>query len=142
MARYPMAGHSHIAVDDAAGTPRDLSPWIVEIEPLGRAISYVAITGLADPAQRVQAGPEPGQEFALYGIFDDTPAVGPDAVLAAIVGLVGTVSYGPAGRAPGQRKISGEFLCLSYQIMGRVDGPVRFTARFRQTGPVTLSVWP
>ena len=80
MARYPMAGHSHIEVDDAAGTPRDLSPWIVEIEPLGRA--------------------------------------------------------------PGQRKISGEFLCLSYQVMGRVDGPVRFIARFRQTGPVTLGVWP
>ena len=141
MAKYPMAGHSYIEVDDAGGTPRDLSAWVVEIEPLGRRVGYVEVTGLGEAAQRVQGGVEPGQEFALYGLFDDTPTLGPDAVLAGIVGLVGTVSYGPAGRSAGQRRISGEFLCLSYQAMGRVDGPVRFVARFRQSGAVGLGVW-
>ena len=141
MAKYPMAGHSYIEVDDAGGLPRNLSPYIAEIEPLGRAVSGVDVTGLKDAAQRTGAGPETAQEFALYGFFDDTPVSGPDATLAGIVGRIGTVSYGPAGNLAGQRKISGEFLCLSYQVFGRGDGPVRFQARFRQSGPVVFGVW-
>ena len=146
MAIYPVAGHSYIEVDDAGGVPRNLSPYIEEIEPLGRQVSFVDVTGLNDAVRRVIPGAEPAQEFSLYGVFDDTPVTGPDATLAGIVGLVGTVSYGPAGNAAGRRKVSGEFLCLSYQISGKLDGGqgdglVRFAARFRQSGPVTVGVW-
>ena len=141
MAKYPMAGHSYIEVDDAGGMPRNLSPYVAEIEPLGQAVAWVDVTGLKDAAQRTGVGPELAQEFALYGFFDDTPVTGPDAALAGIVGRIGTVSYGPAGGRKGQRKISGEFLCLSYQVFGRIEGPVRFQARFRQTGPAVFGVW-
>ena len=141
MAKYPMAGHSYIEVDDSGGVARNLSAYVEEIEPLGRLVSFQDVTGLNDGAQRVIAGPEPGQEFALYGLFDDTPTTGPDAVLSGIIGRAVNVSYGPAGGNTGQRKISGEFLCLGYQLRGRIDGPVRFVARFRQTGPVTVGVF-
>ena len=146
MAKYPVAGYSYIEVDDAGGIPRNLSPYIEEIEPLGRAVSFIDVTGLNDPAQRVIAGAEPAQEFSLYGIFDDTPAAGPDTTLAGIVGQAVTVSYGPAGKRAGRRKVTGEFLCLNYRITGKLDGGkgdglVRFTARFRQSGPVTVTVW-
>ncbi len=146
MAKYPVAGHSYIEIDDSEGIPRNLSPYIEEIEPLGRQVSFVDVTGLNDPTQRIIPGVEPAQEFSLYGVFDDTPVTGPDAVLAALVGQAVTVSYGPAGRRPGQRKVAGEFLCLGYQLTGKLDGGkgdglVRFIARFRQSGPITVTVW-
>ena len=146
MAKYPAAGHSYIEVDDAGGVPRNLSPYVEEVEPLGRQVSWRDVTGLNDEAPQVTAGTEPAQEFNLRGIFDDTPVSGPDAVLAGIIGRVVTVSYGPAGRQAGRRKITGEFLCLGYQVGGKAgpgagDGLVRFSARFRQSGAVVVTVW-
>jgi hypothetical protein len=78
MAKYPVAGNSYIEVDDAEGTPRDLSPYLEEIEPLGPEVSFLDVTGLNDTAQRVIAGVQSGREFALRGLFDDTAATGPD----------------------------------------------------------------
>ena len=146
MPRTPVAGNSYIEIDDSGGTTRNLSAWVEEVEPLGRQVSAVDVTALNDTSRQVVKGVEPVQEFTLRGLFDDTPVTGPDAVLAGIVGTVVTVAYGPAGNAAGQRKISGQFLCLSYQVGGRAEegrnpGPVRFTARFRQSGPVTLAIW-
>ena len=146
MAKAAAAGRSYIEVDDSGGTPRNLSNSVEEVEPLGRLISGLDITGLNDEARLVVPGIEPVQGFILRGLFDDTPVTGSDAVLAGIVGKVVTVSYGPAGNATGQRKISGEFLCLGYQLSGRAEtgrrvGMVRFDARFQQSGEVTLGVW-
>ena len=146
MPRVPVAGNSYIEIDDADGTPRNLSGCVEEVEAVGKQVSAVDVTGLNDRTRQVAAGPEPAQQFTLRGLFDDTPVTGSDAVLSGIVGQVVTVSYGPAGNAAGQRKITGEFLCLSYQVGARVEGseevaPVRFVARFQQSGPVTLGVW-
>lgn len=141
MPKYPMAAHTYLAVADAGGVSRNLAPYLSEIEPLGRQTGAVEVTALNDTARHFQPGIELPQDFAIYGYFDDTPVSGPDVVLAGIVGKISAISYGPAGRQPGQRKISGQFLCRSYQVFGRIDGPVRFTARFRQTGPVELGFW-
>lgn len=146
MPRVPVAGNSYIEIEDSGGVSRDLSPWVEEVEPLGPQVSAVEITALNDTSRRVTPGVEPVQEFVLRGLFDTTPLTGPDAVLAGIVGKAVTVAYGPAGKASGQRKISGDFLCLSYQVGGcsgeRLGvGLVRFIARFRQSGPVTLGTW-
>ncbi len=142
MAKYPVAGNSYIEIDDAGGTPRNLSPYVDEIEPLGQEISFLDVTGLNDAAQRVIAGPQLGQEFTLRGVFDDTATTGPDAVLSGIVGKIATVSYGPAGSSSGQRRITGEFLCLSYRGISRVKHQVRFAARFRQDDIISLNTWP
>ena len=146
MPRALVAGSSYIEIDDSRGVPRNLSAWVEEVEPLGRQVSAVDVTALNDTSRHAVKGVEPVQEFTLRGLFDDTPVTGPDAVLSGIVGTVVTVAYGPAGNAAGQRKISGQFLCLSYQVGGRAEegpnpGLVRFTARFRQSGPVTLATW-
>ncbi|MDE2779558.1 MAG: hypothetical protein OXI91_07785 [Chloroflexota bacterium] len=146
MAKAPVAGSSYIEVSDASGVARDLSSYVEAVEPLGQQVSALDVTGLNDESRRLAAGPEPVQEFTLRGLFDDTPVTGPDAVLAGIVGQVVTVSYGPAGRGSGQRRVTGRFLCLSYQVGGSVAegggaGLVRFAARFQQSGPVTLEVW-
>ena len=141
MAKYPVAGNSYLEVDDSAGTPRDLSSFVDEIEPLGAVVSFLDVTGLNDTAQRVISGVEFGQEFLLRGVFDDTVTTGPDAVLAGIVGKIGTVSYGPAGNGTGQRKLTGEFLCVEYQVISKVGSQVRFDARFKQDDAISISTW-
>ena len=146
MAKVPVAGRSYIEVDDADGVARNLSAFVEEVGPLGHLVSALDVTGLNDAARQVAPGIGPAQQFTLRGFFDDTPVTGSDAVLAGIVGKQVTVSYGPAGNGPGQRKVSGRFLCVSFQVGGRAQegrdvGLVRFEARFQQAGPVTLEVW-
>ena len=146
MAKAPVAGRSYIEITDVNGVARNLSACVEAVGPLGLLVAALDVTGLNDDARQLVAGLEPVQEFTLQGLFDDTPVTGPDAVLAGIVGQVVTVSYGPAGRGTGQRRVTGRFLCLSYQVSGSVAdgsrvGLVRFTARFQQSGPVTLDVW-
>ncbi len=141
MTGYASAGRSHVAVADAGGVLRDLSPWVERAGPLGKALSGRDVTGVNDTSARTAAGFAVAQEFTLAGRWDDTPGIGPDAVLAGIVGRSVSVQYGPAGRASGQRRVSGHFVCLSYRITSETGKPVRFEAAFRQDGPVELGTW-
>ena len=141
MTGYASAGRSYVAVADANGVMRDLSPWVERVGPLGRELSGRDVTGVNDAAARTAAGAEVAQEFTLSGRWDDTPGLGPDAALSGIVGRSVTVEYGPVGNGPGQRKVSGKFVCLSYRISSRAGEPVRFEARFRQDGAATLGTW-
>ena len=141
MTGYSSAGRSYVAVADAGGTMRDLSPWVERVGPLGRELGARDAAGVNDGAPRTAAGSELAQEFTLSGRWDDTPAIGPDAVLSGIVGRTVGVEYGPAGNGPGQRRVSGRFVCLSYRISSAAGEPVRFTAVFRQDGPASLGTW-
>lgn len=142
MTGYASTGRSYVAVADADGTMRDLSAWVERVGPLGQALVGRDVTGVNDAAARTAAGPAGAQEFTLSGRWDDAPGIGPDAVLSGVVGLSVAVEYGPLGNAPGQRRVSGRFVCLSYRIGSRAGEPVRFEVAFRQDGPVTLGVWP
>ena len=141
MTGYASAGRSYIAVADAGGALRDLSPWAERIGPLGRQLAAVDVTGVNDTAARTAAGAETAQELVIAGRWDDTPAIGPGATLAGIVGRSVMVQYGPAGNGTGQRRIGGRFVCLSYRVSSKAGEPVRFEAAFRQDGAVTLDVW-
>ena len=141
MSGYTSAGRSYVAVEDAGGVRRDLSPWVERVGPLGLARSGRDVTGVNDGAARTAAGPEVAQEFTLSGRWNDMPAIGPDAVLSGIVGRTVAVEYGPVGNAKGQRRVSGRFVCLSYRISSAAGEAVRFEAVFRQDGAVELGVW-
>ena len=141
MTGYSSAGRSYVAVEDASGTMRDLSPWVERVGPLGRELGSRDAAGVNDGTPRTAAGSELAQEFTLSGRWDDTPAVGPDAALSGIVGRTVAVDYGPVGNGPAQRRVSGRFVCLSYRISSAAGEPVRFEARFRQDGPASLGTW-
>ncbi len=141
MTGYASTGRSYVAVADADGVMRDLSPWVERVGPLGRELSGRDVTGVNDTTARTAAGPEAAQEFTLAGRWDDTPAIGPDAALSGIVGRSVQVDYGPVGNGAGTRRVSGRFVCLSYRITSRAGEPVRFEARFRQDGPAELGTW-
>ncbi len=141
MTGYASTGRSYVAVADAGGTLRDLSPWVERAGPLGLEFAGRDVTGVNDTAARTVAGPPAAQEFTVSGRWDDAPDIGPDAVLSGVVGRSVAVEYGPVGNAPDQRRVSGTFVCLSYRISSRSGEPVRFEATFRQDGPVELGVW-
>ena len=141
MTAYSSAGRSYLAVADAGGVMRDLSPWVERVGPLGRELDARDAAGVNDGAPRTAAGAELAQEFTLSGRWDDTPVIGPDVVISGIVGRTVTVEYGPAGNGPGQRRVSGRFVCLSYRISSAAGEPVRFESRFRQDGPASLGTW-
>lgn len=141
MTGYASTGRSYLAVEDAGGVMRDLSPWVERVGPLGRELGARDAAGVNDGAPRTAAGSEMAQEFTLSGRWDDAPVIGPDAVLSGVVGRTVAVEYGPAGNGRGQRRVSGRFVCLSYRISSAAGEPVRFEARFRQDGPATLGTW-
>ena len=141
MTGYASAGRSHVAVSDSSGIMRDLSPWVERIGPVGRELSARDVTGVNDGAARTASGIETAQEFAVSGRWDDTPGIGPDAILPGVVGMSVRVEYGPAGNGPGRRRVSGRFVCLSYRISSAAGETVRFEARFRQDGPVQMGAW-
>ena len=92
---YTRANRSYLAVSDAGDVMRDLSPWVERVSPLGRRVDGLDVTGFNDTGVRTVAGSEAAQEFNIAGRWDDAPLIGPDAVLADIVGRNVTVDYGP-----------------------------------------------
>lgn len=79
MAKFSAEGSSYVEVDDSGGTPRNLSPYVDEIELLGQKVGFLDVTGLSDTAQRVIASIQLSQDFILRGAFDDQATIGPDA---------------------------------------------------------------
>ena len=124
---YSSAGRSYVAMADAGGVTRDLSPWVERVGPLGRELSPRDATGVNDGAPRTAAGTEIAQELTLSGRWDDTPGIGPDAVLSGIVGRTVAVEYGPAGQRAGPASGVGTVRVpvLSDQQRGRRAGAIR-----------------
>ena len=138
MAKYRVAGNSKYWQDNISGTLLDLSAYIDSVDALGKEVQALDVTALADAAERVIAGIETSQEWSISGHFDDTVTTGPDAVLAPLVGTLGSFAWYPAGTTAGRRKYSGECLCLSYKPSAEVKGRVEWTASFKMDGSSTV----
>lgn len=138
MAKYRVAGNTVVQVDNAAGTVVALSAYIDSISGLGKEVQSLDVTAFTDTAERVVAGIEASQEWTISGGWDDAATTGPDVVLSALPGTIGTVAYYPKGTAAGSRKISGEFLCTFYRVTGEVKGRIEYEAGFKLDGTITI----
>ena len=138
MSRYKVAGNSMVRIDNNLGTLTNLTSYVETISALGKEVDAIDVTAFADTAERVIAGIEKGQEFTIEGKFDDTATTGPDAVLAPLVGTLGTWEWLPKGTAAGSRKFSGEALCIRYTVEGAVKDAVKFSAVFKVDGTVIV----
>jgi hypothetical protein len=63
MPRIAAASRSYLAVADAAGVMRDLSPWLESVSPLGKVVGWLDATGLNDVAGRTMSATETAQEL-------------------------------------------------------------------------------
>lgn len=138
MAKYKVAGNTVYKQDDKNGTIRDLVSYVDTITSLGQEFMPLDVTAFADGAERVIAGIEKSVEWTISGFFEDTATTGPDAVLAPLVGTLGTFEYYPAGTTAGRRKLSGECLCIFYRPKAEVKGRVEYEAGFKLDGTMTI----
>jgi hypothetical protein len=111
-----------ISVDNAATALIDISAYVTSVEGFpGDAASHETTTFSKTTVTR-SAGLF-DTKISINGLYDATC----DAVLAGIRGLVGTVTYLPAGTG---QTYSGEFLCTSYKVSTPVGGMQTWTANF------------
>lgn len=139
MAKYKVAGNSVVRIDRTAGGTLDaISTYVDTIEGIGREYDALDVTQFTDSAERVIPGIERAQEIVLRGAFDDAATTGPDAILSTVVGTIVTFEWNPRGTASGARKFTGEFLVVSYHVVGEVKGRVNYEARLKLDNAMTV----
>ena len=120
---------SRFLIDDIGGTRRDLSPYVTEVRGLPGPRPLNEVTALGDGGARFVPGLE-DVTVRLAGMFDDTAASGPDAVLGPLRTHTSAVEfeYGPEGTRAGSVRYSGRCWLLSYEISSRVGRLVEWSA--------------
>ena len=135
---FKVAGNTVVLVDDASGTARALTAFIDTVGGLGKQMANLDITSFADSAERIISGIEESGEVTLSGAWSDS-ATGQDAYIPALVGTIQTLAISPAGTGAGARKISGEFLCMSYKMTLEVKGRVGWESRHKLDGTLNAT---
>jgi hypothetical protein len=130
---FKVSGNTIVRVDDSLGTIRNLTAFIETVGGIGKGVANLDITSFADSAERIIAGIEESGEVTLSGPWSDS-ATGNDAYLPALVGTIQTLEVNPAGTGAGARKITGEFLCMSYRMILDVKSAVRWESRHKLDG--------
>ena len=126
---------SRFSIADTGGTMRDLSAYITEVRGLPGERGLNEVTALGDSGPRFGPGAE-SVEFALRGLFDDTAAIGVDAVLGVLRfnDSPTTFEYAPSGLAAGKVRYSGNCWVKSYEILSRAGEPVSWQATLQVEG--------
>mgnify|MGYP001559554080 CR=1 FL=1 len=122
-----------VIIDDVNGTARNLSAYITSVSAIGRKVAALDVTSFADAVERIIAGVEESGEVTVQGKWN-TDATGPNGYYPALVGTINTVEVGPNGTAAGARRIRGEFLCTSYDVLADVKGEVQWQAVHKLDG--------
>jgi hypothetical protein len=138
VSKFKVSGNSEVWHDNNGGTLRNLSLYVDSMSAFGKQYASLDVTSFADSAERVIAGIEESQEYTLSGHYDDTATTGPDAILAPLVGTLGSGTLYPVGTAAGSRKFTWEDLCTGYKITAEVKGRVQYEATFKVDGSVTV----
>ena len=118
MAKYLVSGTAVIRVDNSTGTILVLGTAIDSIsDNVGKEVAALDVTSFADSAERFIAGIEMSKQITIEGPYEDSGSAAPDNHYSTLVGTIQTVEFNPAGTVAGRRKITGEFLCLSYNVI-------------------------
>ena len=130
-------------LDDSAGTLRDLSTYLTNIDhPREQSSPESTTFQVAGRARTFIVGLN-GATISISGLYDSTATTGPDVVLSGNIGKLttSTYEYGPEGSTTGLVKYTGECILNNYSISGPVDGIVTFAADLQITGVVTRTTF-
>jgi hypothetical protein len=128
---------SRFRIADTGGVIRDLSAFITEVRGLPGDRALNDVTALGDSGARFKPDGE-AVTFTLRGLFDDTPAVGADAVLGGLRlhATPTAFEYAPSGFAAGKARYTGECWVKSYELISRAGEPVSWQAMLQVEGKV------
>lgn len=131
--------NTYIAVEDSAGTLRDISQYCNSVSGLPGTRDLAETTSFgANGTQSI-----PGLEnvsFSIGGSFDPTTTTGPHAVLSSLrtAATFHGFEYAPQGNTTGNILFTGDCWLSKYEIESKVDDAVSFTAEFQVEGVVTV----
>ena len=136
------SSRSKFLLDDTAGTLRDLSVYVTEIDGLPGTRGLHETTGMSDKGTVFLPDVEDSR-VALRGLFNDTASSGPDAVLGPLRthGSAVDFEYAPEGTYSGSIKYSGVCWVESYELRSRVGKLVEWTALMRVDGVVVRGTY-
>jgi len=117
--------NAFIQVDDSGGTPTDISAYVTSVDGFPGDVASHDVTTFGKDTIARAAGLK-DTKITLNGVHDPTC----EAVLAGALGIVGTVTYGPAGSTAGMQKYTGEFLLTSFKLSSPVGGMITWTANY------------
>mgnify|MGYP001564742661 CR=1 FL=1 len=139
MAKYKVAGVTVVRIDNSAGTILDMTQYIDSITTVGKEVAPLEVTSFNDGAERFVAGIEMSEEVTVSGAFDDAATSGPDAGFPTLGGTINTIEYNPAGTVSGRRKITCEYLFVSYKVSSAVKERVNYELRARRDGTINAT---
>ena len=124
-----------IKVDDSGSTLRDISTYTTGVD-FPRTVD-TAETSTAGNASKTYVAGMKDATITIEGNYDSTV----DGYLEGILGLTGSIEYGPAGSTAGYVKYSCEAICTAYNPPASVDDAAKWSASFQVTGDVTRGTW-
>lgn len=129
-------GTSVIRIDNSTGTILNLSDQIDTCSAIGKEVDALEVTAFADSAERFVAGIEKSKTLELGGPYNGTSSGSliADWHYSTLVGTIQTVEINPGGTASGRRKITGEFLCVSFEVQPVNKQVARWRAVHRLDG--------
>ena len=122
---------THFAIDDTAGTSRDISDTLTSVD-FPETIETAETTAFGATSKSYIVGLRDAT-LSVSGIWDATV----DGYFIGTEPASRSFIYGPAGDGSGNVKYSGEALLTSYSISNPVGDVVTFSADFQVTGDVT-----
>lgn len=133
---------SYFALDNAAGSLTNLSPYIDNVSA-PQSIEQLDVSTIGTAAKAFIAGQTDGDTITLGGPLDATLHTHLSALKAAqAAGTASfTFNYGPMGSVSGYPQITAECLLASYQPSAAVSGRAEWTASLQVTGAVTSSTY-
>lgn len=130
---------SFFSIDNAAGTPVDVSAFLDEVS-LSRDIETAETTTFGNNSKTYITGLTDAT-VSISGKFDATGASTIDPVLSGILGQAATVSWlyrvSSAVVGVGNPQYQGEGIVTSYEVSGSVGDAVTFSAEIQVTGAIT-----
>ena len=140
MAKYQISGNTVVRLDaSAGGALSDISDQVDTISPGGgKVIQSLDVSTFADASERVIAGIEESQEFALEGPFDDKTPTGIDSIMGSAIGTILSFEINPVGTVSTRRKYTCEVLVTSYTINAEVKEKATYNLVLKQDGAMTI----
>lgn len=133
-----VAGHNTaISLDNAAGTPVDISDYADSISGLDFVQDMLDTSVFGTSSKESIPGLKGGATVSISGNFDSTLNTQLAAIHALSSGASQTLTVSPAGTGSGDPYVSFETFLTSYAISTEVAGKVTFSATLQQTGALS-----
>jgi len=134
--------YTKILIDDAGGTPTDVSAQVTNTEGIPLTYDEIEVGGFGSTVKSYVAGRadvpvtlEGSVSSALHTIF--TGWVGDDTDSRTV-----TFQYGNnAAATTGDPEIEGEYVCTAYNVRSELDGKQMFSAKLALAAGESIPAW-